>query len=218
MQMPSIDSTILFRPTTAPPPQPAEAVLVERARFDPQAFGTLYEIHYDRILNYIYRRTLNVAWAEELTSNTFFKALRHLPRYRPRTAFQAWLYRIATNEIKMHWRAEKRRRTRQEPFDSAELDRVYFSSPKVDDREQIQLFALVNEALRKLPDRYQTVLALRYFEGLKNRQIAEVLGKRTGTVKSLVSRGLARLRKTIDADATFPHRWHFHDQANGEKP
>lgn len=218
MQMPSIDRTILDRPTTAAPPTPTEAVLVERARSDPQAFGTLYEIHYDRILNYVYRRTLNVALAEELTSNTFFKALRHLPRYRRRTPFQAWLYRIATNEIKMHWRTEKRRRTRQETFAIAELDRVCFPSTEADDRERIQQVALLNEALRRLPDRYQTVLALRYFEGLKHRQIADVLGKKTGTVKSLVSRGLARLRKIIDADATFPHGRHFPLEASGEKP
>ena len=216
--MPSIDNPLLARPTAVAPPTPTEAVLVERARSDPRAFGALYEIHYERILNYIYRRTLNVALAEELTSNTFFKALRHLPRYRRRTPFQAWLYRIATNEIKMHWRTEKRRRARQETFAGADLDRVYFTSPEADDRERIRQIALLNEALRRLPDRYQTVLVLRYFEGLKHRQIADVLGKKTGTVKSLVSRGLARLRTIIDADATFPHCGHFQDEAGGEKP
>jgi len=60
----------------------AEAELVARARTSPEAFGRLYEAHYSRILNYIYRRTLSAETAEELTSNTFFKALRSLGTYR----------------------------------------------------------------------------------------------------------------------------------------
>lgn len=219
MQMPSMRTAVPAPPTAVVPPTVAEAELVERARTDPEAFGRLYEIHYDRILNYIYRRTLNVALAEELTSNTFFKALRHLPRYRRRTAFQAWLYRIAGNEIKMHWRGEQRRRRRETQCEHADLDQVCSISSETDNPQQTEQLALVNKALSKLPHRYQTVLALRYFEGLKNDEIAQVLGKKIGTVKSLISRGLVRLRKSIDAaNATFTPRRHSQDEAGGERP
>ena len=87
-----------------------ETELVERAKTEPQAFGQLYELYYSRILNYIYRRTLDVALAEELTSNTFFNALRALPGYDNRGKFGAWLYRIAGNEIRLNWRAKRNRR------------------------------------------------------------------------------------------------------------
>jgi RNA polymerase sigma-70 factor (ECF subfamily) len=89
-----------------------ETELVHRARSDPAAFGQLYEAHYQSILNYLYRRTLSVQVAKELTSNTFFKALRELPGFHPRPGirFRSWLYRIATNEARMHWRSRKGRR------------------------------------------------------------------------------------------------------------
>ena len=77
-----------------------EAELAERAKTSPPAFGLLYERYYRKILGYVYRRTLDAAVAEELTSNTFFNALCALPAYEHRGHFAAWLYRIATNEIR----------------------------------------------------------------------------------------------------------------------
>ena len=79
-----------------------EVELVERARTQPEAFGLLYDRYYSVVLNYIYRRTLDVALAEELTSNSFFNALRALGRYENRGKFLAWLYRIAGNEIRLN--------------------------------------------------------------------------------------------------------------------
>jgi RNA polymerase sigma-70 factor, ECF subfamily len=93
-----------------PTPGDDEADLVELAKTQRQAFGQLYELYYSRILNYIYRRTLDVASAEELTSNTFFSALRALPGYDNRGKFGAWLYRIAGNEIRLNWRSQRGRR------------------------------------------------------------------------------------------------------------
>lgn len=74
----SAESRLLHYEIQAPFEARSEAELVQRAKDDPAAFGQLYEAHYSRILNYIYRSVLNVAVAEELTSNTFFKALRAL--------------------------------------------------------------------------------------------------------------------------------------------
>ena len=189
--------------------EPNEAELVEQARSDPDAFGRLYEAHYSRILTYIYRRTLDVSVAEDLTSNTFLKALRSLPAYRHRAPFRAWLYRIATNEIRMHWRSEGRRRVRQQGTEwEADLERVSFGAPagesEEERRERMHGHARVHRCLEMLPERYRTVLVLRYFEGLHIGEIAHVLGKRAGTVKSLIHRGLKRLRKTMGGkSATF---------------
>lgn len=188
----------------------SERELIERAKNDPEPFGQLYEANYSRILNYIYHRTLSVAIAEELTSNTFFKALRALPKYRPRAPFHAWLYRIATNEIRIHRRSQRRRRAReQDPRCQEELEHIYFSSHKMkaDEgrQEKMRQYSRLHQSLGALPERYQTVLVLRYFEGLSYDEIAKVLGKSVGTVKSLVHRGLKRLKRLIgEKDATFP--------------
>ncbi len=119
----------------------SERALIERARTSASAFGQLYEIHYSAILNYLYHRTLNVSAAEELTSNTFFKALNAIPSYRHKAPFRAWLYRIALNELHMYFRKEKRRTyTEQTYVWKEDLDRIHFpiqtlKPPKRDVRE-----------------------------------------------------------------------------------
>ncbi|MDG3007402.1 RNA polymerase sigma factor [Paludisphaera mucosa] len=187
-----------------------EVELVARARAgEVWAFGVLYERHYDRVLGYLYRQTLRVATAEELTSDTFYAALRGLGRFRGEAPFGLWLYRIATNQLRMNRRA-RRRHPEPEPLDlrAEESGRVRFSrEPGREDpgaaREQAERFARVRRAIGRLGESYQDVLVLRYFEGLNNDQVAQVLGRRVGTVKSLVHRGLSQLRAALDdGDAT----------------
>ena len=186
-----------------------EDELVERAKSDPRAFSELYELYYSRILNYIYGRILNVEIAEELTSNTFFNVLKALPQYRPKTSFRAWIYRIATNEIKMYWRSTKNRLNRENDFyETVQRDRVYFFSPEIEIEEEqeeyLRLFSQLHKSLDFLPERYRSVLVLRYFEDLSYNEIAQVLRKRVGTIKSLIHRGLKRLRILMEKhNATF---------------
>lgn len=187
----------------------SEAELIEQARSDPEAFCRLYEANYSAILNYIYRRALNVEIAEELTSNTFFKALRALPKYRKKAPFRAWLYRIATNEIRMYRRSIARRlASEHNPGWVKDLERIYFAPHDRDDaqnrEEKMRQYERLHQSLTELPERYQTVLVLKYFEGLRNDEIAEALGKRLGTVKSLIHRGLKKLRSLMEGkNATF---------------
>lgn len=194
----------------------SESELIEQAKKDPSAFGKLYDIYYSKILNYIYHRVLDIEIAEELTSNTFYNALKAIPKYRHRSSFRAWLYRIATNEIKMFWRTSKHRRDREENFHTTQnLDRVYFITPDIEKEEEqaekMQLFYSLHESLNALPEKYHTVLVLRYFEGLQYEEIAKVVGKRVGTVKSLVHRGLKRLRVLFNGkNATFSFRVHYY--------
>ena len=201
----SIDSDFTGAPKTD-----ADHDLIEQAKSDPDAFGELYERYYNRILNYIYRRMPDVKIAEELTSNTFYNVLRALPKYRQKRSFHAWIYRIATNEVNMYLRSAKNRSIREKDFyTEKDFDRIYFISPGIETKEEKEekkrRFQKLNESLNELPEKYRTVLVLRYFEEMKIDEIAQVTGKRTGTVKSLIHRGLKRLRATIDFNsATNP--------------
>jgi RNA polymerase sigma-70 factor, ECF subfamily len=186
----------------------AEAAIIEAAKSDPARFGPLFRAYYEKVLTYAYRCTLNRAVAEELTSNTFFNALRALPRYRRGVPFSAWIYRIATNEIRMHWRSHRRRRTTTGgPSRPEELESTYFDCSPLESeeerREKMRAYARLHELLGELPERYRSVIILRFFEGLQYEAIAQVLGKRMGTVKSLLHRALARLRIILEGDATF---------------
>jgi RNA polymerase sigma-70 factor (ECF subfamily) len=195
--------------STPASPLDEETQLVERAQNDPAAFGDLYEAHYQTILNYLYRRTLSVTVAEELTSNTFFKALQGLPGFHPRPGirFRSWLYQIATNEARMHWRSHKGRRETPLLSDENELSRIIFVWPETETpeivREKQQRYIMVHQALGRLPEPFQAALTLRYFEGLGHDEIATILCKPTGTIKSLVHRGLAKLARVMtERDAT----------------
>ncbi len=187
----------------------AESELVERAKSDRDAFGQLYEIYYSRILNYAYRSIMDVATAEEITSNTFFHALRAIHGYTRKTSFRAWIYRIATNEVKMHWRSDRNRRVREERYHSEpDSPDIYFTLPDVETeeerRERMRTFICLRKMLETLPAKYRDVLVLRYFEELPYHEISRVLGKREGTVKSLVHRGIDRLRQLPNLrDATM---------------
>ncbi len=125
-----------------------EAELVERARTQPEAFGLLYDRYYSVVLNYIYRRTLDVALAEELTSNSFFNALRALGRYDNRGKFLAWLYRIAGNEIRLNLCA-RRKHHEDEARWRAEPGRLRFATdPAIateEVEEQARQFARLHE-------------------------------------------------------------------------
>ena len=191
------------------PPTQAQTSLVDKAKRHPEAFGDLYELHYSAILNYFLRRTLDVLLSEELTSEVFFKSLKGLPGFRNKVPIRAWLYRIAANELKMHWR---RKKVRNEYADrvrhTTQSERIGCIQPEIcaeeEFQEKLKRHMLLLRALDKLPERYREALVLRYFEGLPYAEISLVLNKRPGTVKSLVHRGLAKLKACSDEiHATF---------------
>ncbi len=86
-----------------------DKILVASAREYIEAAGRLYDKYYSDILGYIYHCTFDSAVTEDLTSNVFLTAFRNLKQYQwRRIPFRAWLFRIATNEVRMHWRRQKR--------------------------------------------------------------------------------------------------------------
>lgn len=186
----------------------SDDALAERVSSDRGAFAVLYDRYYGPILNYAFRCTLNAATAEELTGTTFLKALQAIAAYQPSPSLKAWLYQIATNEIRMHFRSRRRR-----PMDfwrEEDLDRVSFqhSGASTDDlEEQLRSFEQARALILALPERYRSVLMLRYFEGLTVPEIAAIVEKKEGTVKSQISRGLAMLREQLGA-STIPGRNH----------
>ena len=82
---------------------------IKAAQKNPDAFKHLFYKHYNAIFNYALRRTGDVYIAEEVTANTFFKALNMIKKYQWKgISFSAWLYRIATNEVNQIYRKSKR--------------------------------------------------------------------------------------------------------------
>jgi RNA polymerase sigma-70 factor (ECF subfamily) len=183
-----------------------EKELVEKARRDPEAFGVIFDLYHPKILRYAVYRTGNAEAARDITSETFFKALNKLWQFKwTGASFSAWLYRIASNEINMYFRTKK-----HEP---ASLDEMMekvpsYEAPSANDLEKEleeaqtaidrnSLFLSVHAELIKLPAIYQEVLSMRFFDSMKISDISRTLGKKEGTVKSLISRGISMLKRSM---------------------
>src|SRR2546427_3211545 len=149
--------------TVTPGGKEEDAALAVRAsQGDPAAFGQLYDRHVSAVYRYVYYRVRDDAEAEDLTSDVFMKALRAIPRYEPRQAFLAWLYRIARNAVIDH----VRRGTRQVSFEDAlqhpDADRIV--DPTVEVLAASDSVVL-RGALAKLTPLQQEVIVLRFLEG-----------------------------------------------------
>ena len=184
----------------------AEQSLILRSKTDVEAFAELYEENYSLILNYVIRRTGNVDLAKDIVSDTFLKAMESIQRFQWRNIpFSAWLYRIANNEINQTYRNAKKQAVSldqlQEEYgfevESSELTEEILNA-QVELEERHQQFLYYQKKLLELPIKYQEVISLRYFEDKSMKEIAAILDKREGTIKSLLHRGLEKLRNLDD--------------------
>src|SRR5882762_257883 len=183
----------LHAPVTPDGQEEDAALAVRASKGDPAAFGTLYDRHLSAVYRYVYYRVRDDAEAEDLTSDVFMKALRAIPRYEPRQAFLAWLYRIARNAVIDH----VRRGGRQVSFEDALLH------PEVHNAIDPDLEVLAGSdkatlraALGQLTLQ-QEVIVLRFLEGYSTDEIARLIGKREGTVRGIQFRALGALRQLI---------------------
>jgi RNA polymerase sigma-70 factor (ECF subfamily) len=173
-------------------------------------FGGLFREYQRPIYNYLLRMTQNRAEAEDLTQETFIRVDRGLPDFRGEASLSTWMYRIATNVSLDHFR---RRTTRQAEaalsLEETESDREWLvdetSSPPEQLAAQSEMSACVQRFIRRLPPNYRAVLVLRDLQGLKNREVADVLGVSLDTVKIRLHRARRELRAALNAGCDLTH-------------
>ena len=182
-----------------------EEQLLKEMETDPQKFGQVYEAFYNKIFGYVYRRTTDYDAARDITAETFLKAYVNIGAFKWRNiSMLYWLYSIATNELNKYYNANKYTphslcRIQEEygiditDHTNAETERIKLQ----DDLEKHQEFMRINASIRKLDSKYGDVISLRFFEHKSIREIAMILDKKEGTVKSLLSRGLDKLKDYI---------------------
>ncbi len=174
-----------------------EKPLIARARENSTAFVQLYRSHYDAVFRYCVHRLFERQMAEDVTSEVFLKVIENINGFKGNEKqFRCWLYRIATNAVNNHLRkASRRNRLLKVTCEQAD-------SQVADCEEPVEKLAVLREAVFTLRPRYQTIITLRFFENLKLTEIAEVLGSSPGTVRSQLTRALAKLRKVLATEFT----------------
>ena len=171
--------------------------LVIQARSDNTAFVQLYRRHYDAIFRYCAHRLFDRNIAEDVTSEVFLKMVENFHSFRGTEGqFGCWLYRIATNAVNQHLRRLNHHKN------LLRVVREHVGSGTIDCEESPEKLALLKEAMLALKPRYQTIITLRFFENMKLIEIAGVLGSSPGTVRSQLSRALAKLRTKINISET----------------
>lgn len=174
--------------------------LIAQIKQDPASFSILFREYYLPIYGYIFRRTGEAEAAADIASETFAKAFKSIPYFNYRgIAIKVWLYRIATNEINLYHRNQTKRNSYISRLDPSLIQQYhqYIEDDKLileHELEKHQQYLEVLHQLKTLPLKYQEVISLRYFEDKDNKEIAEILNMNEGTLKSILSRGLEKLR------------------------
>src|SRR3954453_22672230 len=172
--------------------------LVELARGgDSEAFGQLYDHYQGSVYRFIFHRTRSQSVAEDLTSETFLRALRNMSGFRWQGKdFGAWLMTIARNLCTDHFKAG---RTRLE----LTTEDMGAHDDATEGPESAVLASLTNEVLldglRQLSDEQRDCLIMRFLQGLSIAETAAVLGRSEGAVKQLQLRGVRNLAKLMPA-------------------
>ena len=178
----------------------SEAELVERAkRGDQDAYGELVHAYQGIAFRTAYLLTGSSADAEDAAQDAFVKAFYALGRFRRGAELRPWLLRIVANEARNRRRSTGRRTNLALRAAADPLSGGAAPSPEANllaGEQQTELLAAVNE----LPEEQREVIACRFFLELTEEETAETLSLRKGTVKSQLSRGLARLRTQLETD------------------
>ena len=183
-----------------------EEKIIEEIKIDPEKFSIIFNEYYQKILNYILRRVGSISISEDIASDVFLKTFKSLNKFKwLDIPFSAFLYRVANNEIVSYYRFNNRHKVISldkvledkniEPASDEDIHKELESLEQ--DIARHKEFIEIQKSISSLPLKYQEVISLRFFENKKIYEIAEILNKKEGTVKSLIYRGLEKLRVKI---------------------
>ena len=193
-------------PVPSPPSEPTGELatvmeIVARAQAgDADAFGELYDRYVDVVYRYIYYRVSNVTLAEDLTSETFIRALRRITSYTWQGRdFGAWLVTIARNLIADHFKSGRYR------LELATSDLVEAGADKSEEGPENEVLSAITnaallEAVKTLGAEQQECISLRFLQGMSVAETAAIMGKNEGAIKALQYRAVKSLSRLLPED------------------
>jgi RNA polymerase sigma-70 factor (ECF subfamily) len=172
-----------------------ERWLVQQAIQDPDAFQELYQLYFRRVYAYVASRIGNQQDAEDVVSEIFMRVSRNLDQLRNQqdASFAAWLFVIARHAITDHYRRNGHSENHAS-LDITESLAAVDSQPEklvIESEDAARLYRLIVS----LPERKREIITLRYYGGLRNHEIASVLGIGEKTVAAYLSRALDELQE-----------------------
>jgi RNA polymerase sigma-70 factor (ECF subfamily) len=169
---------------------------------DQNAFGEIVEIYKDKVFQISYRMLGNRHEAEDIAQEAFIRAYVNIDSYNSKFKFSTWLYRITTNLC-----IDRIRKKKPDYYLDAEVAgteglTLYSQVPSKtrlpeDDVETLEIQDAIQREITRLPEKYRSVIVLKYIEELSLNEISEILDLPLGTVKTRIHRGREALRKQL---------------------
>jgi RNA polymerase sigma-70 factor, ECF subfamily len=169
---------------------------------DQSAFAELVELYKDKVFQICYRMLGNRHEAEDIAQEAFIRAYVNIETFNQNRKFSTWLFRIATNLC-----IDRIRKKKPDYYLDAEVagteGLTMYSQVAADvqmpedEVENMELQETIQKEISKLPEKYRSVIVLKYIEELPLQEISEILDMPLGTVKTRVHRGREALRKQL---------------------
>lgn len=169
---------------------------------DQDAFAEVIELYKDKVFQICYRMLGNRHEAEDISQEAFIRAYVNIHTFNQKRKFSTWLYRIATNLC-----IDRIRKKKPDYYLDAEVTGTegltMYSQVAAEGQlpeeevEEMELQAEIQRQILKLPDKYRSVIVLKYIEELSLQEISEILDLPLGTVKTRIHRGREALRKQL---------------------
>ncbi|KQU19386.1 RNA polymerase subunit sigma [Bacillus sp. Leaf13] len=169
---------------------------------DHNAFGEIVELYKDKVFQICFRMLGNRQEAEDLAQEAFVRAFVNIRSFNVQMKFSTWLYRIATNLC-----IDRLRKKKPDYYLDAEVSgteglnmysQIASDMAKPEDEvESLELQETIQVEIMKLPEKYRSVIVLKYIEELSLKEISEILDLPVGTVKTRIHRGREALRKQL---------------------
>jgi RNA polymerase sigma-70 factor (ECF subfamily) len=170
-------------------------------------FTKVYGEYYSKILRYLERLTGNKEDAMDLVQEVFVKVNQGLSKFEGRSSLSTWIYKIATNSSYDRFRSTsfrkgKKQTLTEEFVEENKEDRNVWTGQKettaVQQLERKEMSSCINRYIYDLNEDYQKALILSEYEGLKNKEIASILGITLDTVKIRIHRARVQLKKNME--------------------
>jgi RNA polymerase sigma-70 factor (ECF subfamily) len=183
-----------------------EARLAKLARNgDRNAFAELVELYKDKIFHLAYRMLNNKQEAEDAVQETFLRVYTNLHRYDENQKFSTWIFRIGTNLCIDKLRRRKNTYSLDAEMPDGEGNDYYAMLPSHEDTPEKQVIVSetqeqIRQAIETLPEKYKSVVILRYLHDMSLQEISDVLDMPVTTIKTRVHRGREYLRKRLEQE------------------